>query len=220
MGKKLYVGNLSYDIDNAALEQLFSEHGTVESANVIMDRDSGRSKGFGFVEMPEKTEAEKEGEKFRKKNDEFDQQRDELLIECQKAAPPALLTDRDLGFKEILRRPLDPQGAIENLKRLSIVTRVVKLLAESGVAEIVKITHDEPDRAGPEGFPDIIKEYSVQIVVMTRLDPLMKFLHNVRQPGKFFLVVRGLEIDGHDPYGRRASRRARSTAIPFPAQGT
>jgi cold-inducible RNA-binding protein len=57
MGKKLYVGNLSYDIDNAQLEQLFGEHGTVESANVIMDRDSGRSKGFGFVEMSSDEEA-------------------------------------------------------------------------------------------------------------------------------------------------------------------
>jgi RNA recognition motif-containing protein len=51
MGKKLYVGNLSYDVDNAALERLFAVHGTVESATVITDRDSGRSKGFGFVEM-------------------------------------------------------------------------------------------------------------------------------------------------------------------------
>ena len=51
MGKKLYVGNLSYDVDNAALEQLFAPHGTVDSAQIIMDRDSGRSKGFGFVEM-------------------------------------------------------------------------------------------------------------------------------------------------------------------------
>jgi hypothetical protein len=133
-------------------------------------------------------------------------QRDELSIECQKAAPPALLTDRDLGFGAILGEPLDPEGAIENLKRLSIVTRVVTLLAESGVAEIVRITHDEPGRAGAEGYADIMLEYSVQIEVRTRLDPLMKFLHKVRQPGKFFLVVRGLEIDGHDPYDKRVSR--------------
>ena len=58
MGKKLYVGNLSYDMDNAQLEQLFSEYGTVESANVIMDRDSGRSKGFGFVVMSNDAEAQ------------------------------------------------------------------------------------------------------------------------------------------------------------------
>ena len=57
MGKKLYVGNLSYDMDNAQLEQLFSEYGTVESANVIMDRDTSRSKGFGFVEMSSDEEA-------------------------------------------------------------------------------------------------------------------------------------------------------------------
>src|ERR1700757_2716093 len=51
MGKKLYVGNLSYNTSNSDLENLFSPHGTVESAQVIMDRDTGGSKGFGFVEM-------------------------------------------------------------------------------------------------------------------------------------------------------------------------
>jgi cold-inducible RNA-binding protein len=51
MGKKLYVGNLGYDVTDADLEQLFTQHGAVRSAQVIMDRMSGRSKGFGFVEM-------------------------------------------------------------------------------------------------------------------------------------------------------------------------
>ena len=58
MGKKLYVGNLSYDVDNAALEQLFVAHGTVESAQIIQDRDSGRSKGFGFVEYEDDAAAD------------------------------------------------------------------------------------------------------------------------------------------------------------------
>lgn len=58
MGKKLYVGNLSYEVDNAALEQMFTAHGTVESAQIIMDRESGRSKGFGFVEMSSDAEAQ------------------------------------------------------------------------------------------------------------------------------------------------------------------
>jgi RNA recognition motif-containing protein len=58
MGKKLYVGNLSYDVDSSALEQLFSAHGTVESAQIINDRDTGRSKGFGFVEMSSDSEAQ------------------------------------------------------------------------------------------------------------------------------------------------------------------
>jgi RNA recognition motif-containing protein len=57
MGKKLYVGNLSYDVDSSALEQLFSAHGTVQSAQIINDRDTGRSKGFGFVEMGSDDEA-------------------------------------------------------------------------------------------------------------------------------------------------------------------
>ena len=51
MGKKLYVGNLSYETTNTDLETLFAPHGTVQSAQVIMDRETSRSKGFGFVEM-------------------------------------------------------------------------------------------------------------------------------------------------------------------------
>ncbi len=51
VGKKLYVGNLSYSVTNASLEQLFAPFGQVVSAQVIQDRDTGRSKGFGFVEM-------------------------------------------------------------------------------------------------------------------------------------------------------------------------
>ncbi|MBI3469000.1 MAG: RNA-binding protein [Planctomycetes bacterium] len=51
MGKKLYVGNLSYNVTSSSLEELFSPFGAVLSAEVIQDRDTGRSKGFGFVEM-------------------------------------------------------------------------------------------------------------------------------------------------------------------------
>ena len=51
MGKKLYVGNLAYSVTSEALEQMFLEIGTVTSAQVIQDRETGRSKGFGFVEM-------------------------------------------------------------------------------------------------------------------------------------------------------------------------
>ncbi|MEI7685272.1 MAG: RNA-binding protein, partial [Planctomycetota bacterium] len=58
MGKKLYVGNLSYGISDSSLEQLFSAYGSVQSAQVIMDRDTGRSKGFGFVEMGSDEEAQ------------------------------------------------------------------------------------------------------------------------------------------------------------------
>jgi len=58
MAKKLYVGNLSYSTSSADLEQLFSRYGTVESADVITDRDTGRSKGFGFVEMASDSEAQ------------------------------------------------------------------------------------------------------------------------------------------------------------------
>jgi RNA recognition motif-containing protein len=58
MGKKLYVGNLSYDVTDSSLSQMFEAHGMVQSAQVIMDRDTGRSKGFGFVEMGSDQEAQ------------------------------------------------------------------------------------------------------------------------------------------------------------------
>jgi RNA recognition motif-containing protein len=58
MGKKLYVGNLAYSVDSSALEQLFGQHGTVQSAEIIADRETGRSKGFGFVEFATEAEAQ------------------------------------------------------------------------------------------------------------------------------------------------------------------
>ena len=57
-GKKLYVGGLPYAVNEDQLRELFSEHGTVESATVITDRMTGRSKGFGFVEMSSQEEAQ------------------------------------------------------------------------------------------------------------------------------------------------------------------
>jgi RNA recognition motif-containing protein len=58
MGNKLYVGNLSYNIRDDDLQQAFAQYGTVSSAKVMMDRDTGRSKGFGFVEMGSDPEAQ------------------------------------------------------------------------------------------------------------------------------------------------------------------
>jgi RNA recognition motif-containing protein len=58
MGRKLYVGNLGYGVTDSDLSKMFEPHGTVESAQVIMDRDTGRSKGFGFVEMKTEQEAQ------------------------------------------------------------------------------------------------------------------------------------------------------------------
>ena len=58
MGKKLYVGNLPYSATDSTLSDAFSQFGTVESCKIIMDRDTGRSKGFGFVEMSSDSEAE------------------------------------------------------------------------------------------------------------------------------------------------------------------
>ena len=59
MNKKLYVGGLSYSVTDSQLQAMFTPHGTVESAKVITDRDSDRSRGFGFVEMGTQEEAEK-----------------------------------------------------------------------------------------------------------------------------------------------------------------
>ena len=58
MGKKLYVGNLTYSVSDADLEQMFSQFGTVQSAQIIQDRETGRSKGFGFVEMDTEAQAQ------------------------------------------------------------------------------------------------------------------------------------------------------------------
>ncbi len=59
MNKKLYVGGLAYSVTDSQLQELFASHGKVESAKVIMDRDTDRSRGYGFVEMSTQEEAEK-----------------------------------------------------------------------------------------------------------------------------------------------------------------
>jgi cold-inducible RNA-binding protein len=59
MGSKLYIGNLTYGVTDSTLQEMFAPQGTVQSAQVIMDRDTGRSKGFGFVEMGNEQEARK-----------------------------------------------------------------------------------------------------------------------------------------------------------------
>ncbi|VTT96775.1 rna-binding protein : Putative uncharacterized protein OS=Gemmata sp. Wa1-1 PE=4 SV=1: RRM_1 [Gemmataceae bacterium] len=58
MGKKLYVGNLSYDVTDDQLRDMFAPYGAVQTAQVVSDRDTGRSKGFGFVEMGSEQEAQ------------------------------------------------------------------------------------------------------------------------------------------------------------------
>ncbi|MDQ2935875.1 MAG: RNA-binding protein [Acidobacteriota bacterium] len=64
MSMKLYVGNLSFQTSSEDLQQLFAQAGTVESASVVEDRDTGRSRGFGFVEMASKEEGEKAIQQF------------------------------------------------------------------------------------------------------------------------------------------------------------
>jgi len=67
MAMKLYVGNLSFQTSNEDLKQLFAQAGTVESASIVEDRDTGRSRGFGFVEMASKEEGEAAIEQFNGK---------------------------------------------------------------------------------------------------------------------------------------------------------
>lgn len=64
MGKKIYVGNLSFSVNEEQLSSAFSQFGAVDSAKVVTDRETGRSKGFGFVEMPVDTEADQAIEKL------------------------------------------------------------------------------------------------------------------------------------------------------------
>ena len=125
---------------------------------------------------------------------------DQLKKKCGTARPKVLLLDEALGFQEILDEPLAHDEAEVNLSRLDVVDQLVRLLVDSGVKEIVKISHEKPIMTGPEGFDVFIKEYPVQITVRTRLDPLMRFCHQVRRPGSFFLVVREMNIRGRDPY--------------------
>ena len=64
MGKKLYVGNLGFDVTNKDLEELFAQAGACESVNIITDRTTGQSRGFGFVEMASNAEAQKAIQQF------------------------------------------------------------------------------------------------------------------------------------------------------------
>jgi RNA recognition motif-containing protein len=88
MGKKLYVGNLSYSVDSNQLSDLFAQVGVVDSSNVIMDRDSGRSKGFAFVEMSQNSEAQAAIEKFN------GAELDGRAMNVSEAKPQAPRTDR------------------------------------------------------------------------------------------------------------------------------
>ena len=92
MGKKLYVGNLPFSATDQDLHATFSQCGTVESAKVIMDRDSGRSKGFGFVEMSSDAEAAEGISKFN--GAEFDGR----AMTVNEAKPMAPRENRGGGF--------------------------------------------------------------------------------------------------------------------------
>lgn len=92
MSKKLYVGNLSYSATDQSLTDTFSQCGTVQSARVIMDRDSGRSKGFGFVEMSTDSEAQESISRFN------GTQLDGRAINVSEAKPQAPRDNSGGGF--------------------------------------------------------------------------------------------------------------------------
>ena len=91
MGKKLYVGNLSYNTTSNDLERILGAYGTVKSAQIINDRDTGRSKGFGFVEMVTEEDAQKAMDMFNGKD--FDGRR----ITVSEARPMEPRPRRDFG---------------------------------------------------------------------------------------------------------------------------
>ncbi len=91
MGRKLYVGNLPYSVTQQALEETFSQCGTVDSVNVITDRDTGQSKGFGFIEMSNDSEAQKAIQELNGTN------LDGREIKVNEAKPKAPRRDRGGG---------------------------------------------------------------------------------------------------------------------------
>jgi cold-inducible RNA-binding protein len=92
VNKKLYVGNLSYDTTSASLEAYFSQAGNVEEAVVVQDRDSGRSRGFGFVTMATEEAAAAAIEQFNGTN------LDNRTIKVNEANPPRPREPRGGGF--------------------------------------------------------------------------------------------------------------------------
>jgi len=96
MAKRLYVGGLSYDTTNSSLSDLFSEAGTVSTADVIVDKMTGRSKGFGFVEMSSDEEADKAIEMFNEK--EFEGRKITVNEARPKEDRPKRDFDRGGGF--------------------------------------------------------------------------------------------------------------------------
>ena len=88
MGRKLYVGNLSLSVTEQALQSMFSQHGTVESINLITDRGTGQSKGFGFIEM--RTDAEANAAISELNGTELEG----LAIKVNEAKPQARKSDR------------------------------------------------------------------------------------------------------------------------------
>jgi len=97
MAKKLFVGGLSYETTEATLKETFSQAGTVESATVITDRMSGRSKGFGFVEMSSEEEAQKAIEMFNGK------EIDGKNVTVNEARPMEARPREEGGFKRAFR---------------------------------------------------------------------------------------------------------------------
>ena len=98
MAKKLYVGNLPYDITDQQLEEFFSQVGKVTSANVVMDRYSGRSKGFGFVEMATEEDAQKAIKELNQK------QLKERTIVVNEARPREERGDRERRYPRSRQR--------------------------------------------------------------------------------------------------------------------
>ena len=94
MGSKLYVGGLPYSVTEGRLQELFAEHGTVESANVISDKFTGQSRGFGFVEMSSSSEAQKAIQSLN------GTQLDGRTLTVNEAKPKAPRNDGGSGYRD------------------------------------------------------------------------------------------------------------------------
>ena len=131
MGKKLYLGNLAISLSENSLRDLFGQYGNVESANVIMDRDSGRSKGFGFVEMSSDDEA--------------------------LAAIDDQLTVADLKAEEGVTILTDPAQTVVKIAELVVEEAEPEVVAEEGTTE-GEATAEGSEESTPEETKEESKE--------------------------------------------------------------
>ena len=152
MGKKLFVGNLPYTADDSALSSLFASVGTVESCKVIVDRETGRSKGFAFVEMSSDDEAAK-AEAIRQEKAKLE----ELKIKFEKKIESQSVLKQ---FKKQLMIDITPEGLriqiVDEKSRpmFNIGSALLQPYAKEILSEISKVLNDVPNTISLSGHTD------------------------------------------------------------------